>query len=160
MSSRLACSMACMAAAHAALQAHTRSCGRSVDFAELLVHIKKSHSELLMRLTNSARQEAGLFQNIQTVPLCWNGAESLLAVAAGSRGHLTASPAMVTGAVAEMPSTLPPAVRGIGPHLAPCPRPAKGSWHAATHGAPSRAVRGNVSRAVGVLQLSTIVVQL
>ena len=98
-----------------------------------------------MRLTNSARQEAGLFQNIQTVPLCWNGAESLLAVAAGSRGHLTASPAMVTGAVAEMPSTLPPAVRGIGPHLAPCPRPAKGSWHAATHGAPSRAVRGNVS---------------
>ena len=82
-----------------------------------------------MRLTNSARQEAGLFQNIQTVPLCWNGAESLLAVAAGSRGHLTASPAMVTGAVAEMPSTLPPAVRGIGPHLAPCPRPAKGSWH-------------------------------
>ena len=95
-----------------------------------------------MRLTNSARQEAGLFQNIQTVPLCWNGAESLLAVAAGSRGHLTASPAMVTGAVAEMPSTLPPAVRGIGPHLAPCPRPAKGSWHAATHGAPSRAVRG------------------
>jgi hypothetical protein len=23
-----------------------------------------------MRLTNSARQEAGLFQNIQTVPLC------------------------------------------------------------------------------------------
>ena len=70
-----------------------------------------------MRLTNSARQEAGLFQNIQTVPLCWNGAESLLAVAAGSRGHLTASPAMVTGAVAEMPSTLPPAVRGIGPHL-------------------------------------------
>ena len=100
-----------------------------------------------MRLTNSARQEAGLFQNIQTVPLCWNGAESLLAVAAGSRGHLTASPAMVTGAVAEMPSTLPPAVRGIGPHLAPCPRPAKGSWHAATHGAPSRAVRGNVSQA-------------
>ena len=99
-----------------------------------------------MRLTNSARQEAGLFQNIQTVPLCWNGAESLLAVAAGSRGHLTASPAMVTGAVAEMPSTLPPAVRGIGPHLAPCPRPAKGSWHAATHGAPSRAVRGNVSQ--------------
>ena len=78
-----------------------------------------------MRLTNSARQEAGLFQNIQTVPLCWNGAESLLAVAAGSRGHLTASPAMVTGAVAEMPSTLPPAVRGIGPHLAPCPRPAR-----------------------------------
>ena len=68
-----------------------------------------------MRLTNSARQEAGLFQNIQTVPLCWNGAESLLAVAAGSRGHLTASPAMVTGAVAEMPSTLPPAVRVIGP---------------------------------------------
>ena len=66
-----------------------------------------------MRLTNSARQEAGLFQNIQTVPLCWNGAESLLAVAAGSRGHLTASPAMVTGAVAEMPSTLPPAVRGM-----------------------------------------------
>eukprot|EP01043_Picozoa_sp_COSAG02_P093338 COSAG02_NODE_29860_length_561_cov_1.225108_2_plen_93_part_00 len=63
-----------------------------------------------MRLTNSARQEAGLFQNIQTVPLCWNDAESLLAVAAGSRGHLTASPAMVTGAVAEMPSTLPPAV--------------------------------------------------
>ena len=100
-----------------------------------------------MRLTNSARQEAGLFQNIQTVPLCWNGAESLLAVAAGSRGHLTASPAMVTGAVAEMPSTLPPAVRVIGPHLAPCPRPAKGSWHAATHGAPSRAVRGNVSQA-------------
>jgi hypothetical protein len=100
-----------------------------------------------MRLTNSARQEAGLFQNIQTVPLCWNGAESLLAVAAGSRGHLTASPAMVTGAVSEMPSTLPPAVRGIGPHLAPCPRPAKGSWHAATHGAPSRAVRGNVSQA-------------
>eukprot|EP01047_Picozoa_sp_COSAG01_P083143 COSAG01_NODE_17271_length_1164_cov_4.917371_1_plen_63_part_00 len=49
-----------------------------------------------MRLTNSARQEAGLFldfQNIQTVPLCWNGAESLLAVAAGSRGHVTASPA-------------------------------------------------------------------
>ena len=91
-----------------------------------------------MRLTNSARQEAGLFQNIQTVPLCWNGAESLLAVAAGSRGHLTASPAMVTG-------TLPPAVRVIGPYLAPCPRPAKGSWHAATHGAPSRAVRGNVS---------------
>eukprot|EP01047_Picozoa_sp_COSAG01_P042062 COSAG01_NODE_3651_length_5823_cov_43.348821_6_plen_85_part_00 len=84
-----------------------------------------------MRLTNSARQEAGLFQNIQTVPLCWNGAESLLAVAAGSRGHLTASPAMVTGAVAEMPSTLPPAVRVIGPYLAPCPRPAKGSWHAA-----------------------------
>jgi hypothetical protein len=35
-----------------------------------------------MRLTNSARQEAGLFQNIQTVPLCWNGAESLVAVAA------------------------------------------------------------------------------
>ena len=100
-----------------------------------------------MRLTNSARQEAGLFQNIQTVPLCWNGAESLLAVAAGSRGHLTASPAMVTGAVAEMPSTLPPAVRVIGPHLAPCPRPAKGSWHAATHGAPSRAVRSNVSQA-------------
>ena len=94
-----------------------------------------------MRLTNSARQEAGLFQNIQTVPLCWNGAESLLAVAAGSRGHLTASPAMVTGAVSEIPSTLPPAVRGIGPHLAPCPRPAKGSWHAATHGAPSRAMR-------------------
>jgi hypothetical protein len=92
-----------------------------------------------MRLTNSAGQEAGLFQNIQTVPLCWNGAESLLAVAAGSRGHLTASPAMVTGAVAEMPSTLPPAVRVIGPHLAPCPRPARGSWHAATHGAPSRA---------------------
>jgi hypothetical protein len=54
-----------------------------------------------MRLTNSARQEAGLFQNIQTVPLCWNGAESLLAVAAASRGHLTASPAMVTGAVAR-----------------------------------------------------------
>ena len=54
-----------------------------------------------MRLTNSARQEAGLFQNIQTVPLCWNGAESLLAVAAGSRAHLTASPAMVTGAVSE-----------------------------------------------------------
>ena len=47
-----------------------------------------------MRLTNSARQEAGLFQNIQTVPLCWNGAESLVAVAAGSRGHLTASPAI------------------------------------------------------------------
>ena len=109
-----------------------------------------------MRLTNSARQEAGLFQNIQTVPLCWNGAESLLAVAAGSRGHLTASPAMVTGAVAEMPSTLPPAVRVIGPHLAPCPRPAKGSWHAATHGAPSRAVRGNVSQAPHrVLETST-----
>ena len=103
-----------------------------------------------MRLTNSARQEAGLFQNIQTVPLCWNGAESLLAVAAGSRGHLTASPAMVTGAVAEMPSTLPPAVRVIGQHLAPCPRPAKGSWNAATHGAPSRAVRGNVSQARAV----------
>ena len=102
-----------------------------------------------MRLTNSARQEAGLFQNIQTVPLCWNGAESLLAVAAGSRGHLTTSPAMVTGAVAEMPSTLPPAVRVIGPYLAPCPRPAKGSWHAATHGAPSRAVRGNVSHVYG-----------
>ena len=100
-----------------------------------------------MRLTNSARQEAGLFQNIQTVPLCWNGAESLLAVAAGSRGHLTASPAMVTGAVAEMPSTLPPAVRVIRPHLAPCPRPAKGSWHAATHGAPSRAMQCNVSQA-------------
>eukprot|EP01049_Picozoa_sp_SAG25_P001012 SAG25_NODE_38_length_19656_cov_132.022038_21_plen_159_part_01 len=90
-------------------------------------------NERTLGLTNSAGQEAGLFQNIQTVPLCWNGAESLLAVAAGSRGHLTASPAMVTGAVAEMPSTLPLAVRVIGPHLAPCPRPAKGSWHAATH---------------------------
>jgi hypothetical protein len=100
-----------------------------------------------MRLTNSARQEAGLFQNIQIVSLCWNGAESLLAVAAGSRGHLTASPTMVTGAVAEMPSTLPPAVRVTGSHLAPCPRPAKGSWHAATHRAPSRAVRSNVSQA-------------
>ena len=93
-----------------------------------------------MRLTNSARQEAGLFQNIQTVPLCWNGAESLLGVAAGSRGHLTASPAMVTGAVAVMPSTLPSAVRSIRPHLAPCPRPAKGSWHAATHGTQTEAL--------------------
>eukprot|EP01047_Picozoa_sp_COSAG01_P019671 COSAG01_NODE_1099_length_11701_cov_8.251508_13_plen_92_part_00 len=56
-------------------------------------------------------------------------------------------PAMVTGAVAEMPSALPPAVRGIGPHLASCHRPARGSWYAATHRAPSRAVRGNVSQA-------------
>ena len=89
-----------------------------------------------MRLTNSARQEAGLFQNIQTVPLCWNGAESLLAVAAGSRGHLTASPAMVTGAVAEMPGTPLPTDRCICPHPVLFPRPAQGAWRAASHAAP------------------------
>ena len=101
-----------------------------------------------MRLTNSARQEAGLFQNIQTVPLCWNGAESLLAVAAGSRGHLTASPAMVTGAVAEMPGTPLPTDRCICPHPALFPRPAQGAWRAASHAAPSRTRRDNVSQAL------------
>jgi hypothetical protein len=55
---------------------------------------------------------------------------------------------MVTGAVAEMLGTPLPTDRCICPHPALFPLPAQGAWRAASHAAPSRTRRDNVSRAL------------
>jgi hypothetical protein len=55
---------------------------------------------------------------------------------------------MVTGAVAEMPGTPLPTDRCIYLRPALYPSSAQGAWRAASHAAPSRTRRDNVSQAL------------